>query len=131
MAANPLAMDLGSTMDVDVGSLHVSVGNALNAMNNQMSMDVDLFGDPLDIQEMAHPTIASKQLQQRLDELRARGCCQYVPSPDPFSVKLTNNSMFKEELLGQGREPLPQSQKTVAPLISAFYGPTLRTAHGT
>lgn len=79
-----LSMDLGSGMDVDVG-MDVGVGNALNAMNNQMSLDVDLFGDPLHIQEMPSAT-ASKQLQQRLDELRGRGCCQYVLSLDSLHV---------------------------------------------
>jgi mediator of RNA polymerase II transcription subunit 16 len=71
-----LTMDLGSAMHVDVGvGLDVSVGNALNTMENQMPMDVDLFGDPLHMQEISSPT-TSKQLQQRLDELRGRGCCQ-------------------------------------------------------
>jgi mediator of RNA polymerase II transcription subunit 16 len=80
-----LSMDLGSAMDVDVGvgvgvGLDVNVGHALNAMDNQMPLDVDLFGDPLHMQEMPAATV-SKQLQQRLDELRSRGCCQYVSLP--------------------------------------------------
>ena len=80
-ADHGLSMDLGTAMDVDVDvGLDVSVGNALNAMENQMPLDVDLFGDPLHMQEMPSVTV-SKQLQQRLDELRSRGCCQYVFSP--------------------------------------------------
>lgn len=75
-----MSMGLDSAMDVD--GLDLSVGNALNAMENQMPLDVDLFGDPLHVQEMPSTT-ASKQLQQRLDELRSRGCCQYVFSPNP------------------------------------------------
>jgi mediator of RNA polymerase II transcription subunit 16 len=84
MAANGLSMDLGSAMDVDVSDLDVSVGNALNGMDGQMPL-TDLFGDPLDIQEMPRAA-ASKQLQQRLDELRTRGCCQYVSSVLPPST---------------------------------------------
>lgn len=95
MAANGhdghgLSMDLGSAMDVDVGvGLDVSMGNALKAMENQMPLDVDLFGDPLHMQEMPS-AVVSKQLQQRLDDLRSRGCCQYVPFPDSLDLPLAN-----------------------------------------
>lgn len=50
-------------------------------LDNTMPVDLngvdDLFGDePLSLQ----PPIQGKQLFQRLDELRSRGCCQYVPA---------------------------------------------------
>lgn len=79
MAANGhthgMTMDLGSGMDVD--GLDLGVGNALTGMENPMALDVDLFGDPLHVQEIPSGT-ASKQLQQRLDELRSRGCCRGI-----------------------------------------------------
>lgn len=37
------------------------------------NMDDDLFGD--EVMPMA-PRPASKQLQQRVDEMRGRGCCR-------------------------------------------------------
>lgn len=63
-------------MSVDGGMHHV--------MDGAMALDdVDLFGDPvmdnalgnagIDLRTRPPPT---KQLQQRLDELRTRGCCQ-------------------------------------------------------
>lgn len=87
MAAPHLAMDLGSAMDVGAGvgvnvGLDLSVHHSLDPMDNQIPLnDVDdLFGDPLSMQQMQQmqgPTV-SKRLLQRLDELRGRGCCQYV-----------------------------------------------------
>lgn len=63
------------------GALHVT--GRLDVINTTMALDdVDLFGDPvmdtaLDTALNLPPQPAvSKQLQQRLDELRARGCCQ-------------------------------------------------------
>ncbi|KAL1865212.1 hypothetical protein VTK73DRAFT_5449 [Phialemonium thermophilum] len=59
-------------MDVE---MDVNMDNALGGMesiDNTMQHNFDLFGDPL------RPTTASKQLLQRLDELRARGCCQGI-----------------------------------------------------
>ncbi|KAJ9134015.1 Mediator of RNA polymerase II transcription subunit 16 [Pleurostoma richardsiae] len=53
--------------------------DSMSAMNGAMSVDledVDLFGDPVDISIQARPP--SKQLQQRMDELRSRGCCQSI-----------------------------------------------------
>lgn len=38
------------------------------------NMEDDLFGD--EVLPMAHRP-PSKQLQQRVDELRSRGCCRY------------------------------------------------------
>ena len=70
---NELSMDLDSGMDVDGGSLDVSVDNALNDIDNEMPLD--LFGDPIHMQQMPSSTV-SKQLQQRLDVLRSRGCSQ-------------------------------------------------------
>ena len=63
----PLMLD--SAMDVDMG---VNVETALNAIDHPIPLNVDLFGDPLEIRTSP----ASKQLLQRLDELRSRGCCQ-------------------------------------------------------
>ncbi|KAB5536492.1 RNA polymerase II mediator complex subunit Sin4 [Coniochaeta sp. 2T2.1] len=40
-------------------------------------MPLDLFGDPIHMQQMPSSTV-SKQLQQRLDELRSRGCSQGI-----------------------------------------------------
>lgn len=42
------------------------------------AMDDDLFGD--EVLPMP-PRPPSKQLQQRIDELRSRGCCRYVWAP--------------------------------------------------
>lgn len=53
--------------------------NAMDTMGATMPVDlddVDLFGDPVGLTLPAHPP--SKQLQQRIDELGSRGCCQYV-----------------------------------------------------
>jgi hypothetical protein len=89
MAVPQLPMDLGSAMDGGVGvgvSLDMDVHNPLNGMDNQIPLnDVeDLFGDPLGMQQMPGLT-ASKQLLQRLDELRSRGCRQYVLVPFSLS----------------------------------------------
>jgi mediator of RNA polymerase II transcription subunit 16 len=87
-------MDLGSAMDVGGGvgvnvGLDLNVHNPLDGMGDQIPLnDVDdLFGDPLSMQQMQQmqgPTV-SKRLLQRLDELRSRGCCQYVLSQPPTS----------------------------------------------
>ncbi|KAK3694565.1 mediator complex, subunit Med16 [Podospora appendiculata] len=70
-----LLMDGGGSMDVDVD-------NSMHAMDASMALDdVDLFGDPVMDNTMdlpVRPAPPSKQLQQRLDELRARGCCQGI-----------------------------------------------------
>ena len=78
-AEMPLMLDasMDAAMDVDMG---VNVNNALNDVDHQMPANFDLFGDPL------RPATASKQLLQRLDELRTRGCCQYAsPSIYPLT----------------------------------------------
>lgn len=67
-----LTLNSARDMDVDLDGDH-----GLNVMDNQMPLNVDLFGDPLEIQEIP-PATVSKQLQQRLDELRSRGCCQAI-----------------------------------------------------
>lgn len=72
MASNDIPLMLDAPMDVD---MDVAVGNSLDAMDHQMQGNFDLFGDPL------RPPTASKQLLQRLDELRSRGCCQCVSLP--------------------------------------------------
>jgi mediator of RNA polymerase II transcription subunit 16 len=94
MTEAQLAMDLASAMDVGDGvgvnvGLNLNVHNPLDTIDNQIPLtDVeDLFGDPLSMQQMQQlqgPTV-SKRLLQRLDELRSRGCCQYVLST-PVSI---------------------------------------------
>ena len=57
----------------------MSVDGAMDVMGATMALDdVDLFGDPVIENPLSLPqrVPSSKQLQQRLDELRARGCCQ-------------------------------------------------------
>ncbi|KAM7209300.1 mediator of RNA polymerase II transcription subunit 16 [Naviculisporaceae sp. PSN 640] len=70
----PLLLD--SAMSVD-GDMHV--------MDNAMGLDhVDLFGDPVMDNPLDNPLdlpsrpLPSKQLRQRLEELRTRGCCQGI-----------------------------------------------------
>lgn len=70
----PLLLD--SAMSVD-GDMHV--------MDNAMTLDhVDLFGDPVMDNSLDNPLdlptrpLPSKQLRQRLEELRTRGCCQGI-----------------------------------------------------
>lgn len=50
-------------------------------LDHSMPMDLnnvdDLFGDGVSLQLSMRSQ--GKQLQQRLDELRNRGCCQYAP----------------------------------------------------
>lgn len=61
--------------------------NAMNGLNGAMAVDldgVDLFGDPVPADHVAIAlpiSPPSKQLQQRVDELRSRGCCQLVVLP--------------------------------------------------
>lgn len=69
MTSADIPLMLDGAMDVD---MDVNVDNALDAMDHPMPANFDLFGDPL------RPPTASKRLLQRLDELRTRGCCQYV-----------------------------------------------------
>ncbi len=70
MASTEMPLLLDGTM---------SVNGAMDVMGASMALDdVDLFGDPvienpLDLPSRPAP---SKQLQQRLDELRSRGCCR-------------------------------------------------------
>ena len=70
----PLIMDGAlDTMDA-LGTL-----DNLDTMAATMPVELDLFGDPVlgDTVTLALPTSApSKQLQQRIDSLRNRGCCQ-------------------------------------------------------
>ena len=62
---------LDGAMGVDAADMNMAAMD--NAMDNAMTLDeVDLFGDPV------IGTRPSKQLQQRLDELRTRGCCQGI-----------------------------------------------------
>jgi len=64
MSAHEMPVLLEGPMDAD-----------MTGMETAMGLDeVDLFGDPV---VMARPR-ASKHVQQRLDELRARGCCQSI-----------------------------------------------------
>ncbi|KAM7194311.1 RNA polymerase II mediator complex subunit Sin4 [Rhypophila sp. PSN 637] len=70
----PLLLD--SAMSVD-GDMHV--------MDNAMTLDhVDLFGDPVmdnalgNALDLPARPLPSKQLRQRLEELRTRGCCQGI-----------------------------------------------------
>lgn len=62
----------------------------------------DLFGDAAALALPSRP--ASKRLRQRLDDLRQRGCCQYVLTPIS-TIRLVAN-YFKEELLGPKEVPL-------------------------
>ncbi|KAK3330204.1 mediator complex subunit 16-domain-containing protein [Apodospora peruviana] len=75
-AGMPLLLD--SAMGID-GDMHV------NAMDSAMALDdVDLFGDPVMDTTLDNPLNLpsrpepNKQLQQRLQELRTRGCCQGI-----------------------------------------------------
>ncbi|KAK0703773.1 RNA polymerase II mediator complex subunit Sin4 [Lasiosphaeria miniovina] len=80
---------LGGSLDVvGVGvGVSVDVDTDMHGMDGAMAAlhDVDLFGDPVMDNSLALPMppvparpSPSKQLQQRLDELRARGCCQGI-----------------------------------------------------
>ncbi|KAH8884552.1 RNA polymerase II mediator complex subunit Sin4 [Thozetella sp. PMI_491] len=59
----------------------MNVEEAMDVMGASMALDdVDLFGDPVieNPLSLPPPPAPSKPLQQRLDELRARGCCQQI-----------------------------------------------------
>lgn len=74
----PLLLD-GDAMNVDSGMQGI---RGMQSMESAMALDeVDLFGDPVMNNALAGlparpPT--SRPLQQRLDELRTRGCCQGI-----------------------------------------------------
>ena len=80
MSAHEMSLLLeGDAMNVDGG---VQGMQGMQDMDNAMALDdVDLFGDPVMDSALAalppRPAV-SKQLQHRLDELRARGCCQGI-----------------------------------------------------
>jgi hypothetical protein len=82
-------------------------------LDNAMSVDLndvdDLFGD--DVALSLPVRSQGKQLQQRLDELRSRGCAQYdvhlrftASLATPRHIVLTGSAGLSP---GQGRGPLP------------------------
>lgn len=79
MASTDMPLMLDAPMDAMDVDMDVAVGNTLDAMDHQMPANFDLFGDPL------RSPAPSKQLLQRLDELRTRGCCQLVSPSAPFA----------------------------------------------
>lgn len=60
-----------------------------NSMNEPMQVDQldvdDLFGEGVGL-SLSNVRTPSKQLYQRVDELRTRGCCQYFSFPSPSSA---------------------------------------------
>ncbi|KAK3372390.1 mediator complex, subunit Med16 [Podospora didyma] len=65
----------------DMPGLLLGDGLGVDADMHDITLhDVDLFGDPVMDSTLALPTrpLPSKQLLQRLDELRTRGCCQGI-----------------------------------------------------
>ncbi|KAK0669411.1 putative mediator of RNA polymerase II transcription subunit 16 [Cercophora samala] len=81
MSAHDMSLLGGDSMGIDSG---IQVMQGIQGMDGAMALDdVDLFGDPvMDNALGALPLTSrpppSKQLQQRLDQLRARGCCQGI-----------------------------------------------------
>lgn len=81
MSAHDMSLLGGDSMSIDSG---IQVMQSIQGMDGAMALDdVDLFGDP--VMDNALGTLPltsrpppSKQLQQRLDQLRARGCCQGI-----------------------------------------------------
>ncbi|KAK4128203.1 hypothetical protein N657DRAFT_638626 [Parathielavia appendiculata] len=91
-----LMEDHAMSVDGDIGNLDVMQGldgmEVMGAMDGMESMgsamaldDVDLFGDPVMDDPLGGPlgapsprSFPSKHLQQRLDDLRTRGCCQTI-----------------------------------------------------
>ncbi|KAK4173010.1 putative mediator of RNA polymerase II transcription subunit 16 [Triangularia setosa] len=81
MSAHDMSLLGGDSMSIDAG---IQGMQGIQGMDGAMALDdVDLFGDPvMDNALGALPLTSrpppSKQLQQRLDQLRARGCCQGI-----------------------------------------------------
>lgn len=96
MASADIPLMIDAPMDVD---MDVAVGNALDAMGHPMPANFDLFGDPL------RPSAASKQLLQRLDELRASSCCQCVSLSLPRCARAAKFQVTKLSLAGASPGP--------------------------
>lgn len=94
MSAHEMALFMdGDAMNVDGASqgvhgmqgmqdIHVQTMQGIGAMGSAMALDeVDLFGDPVmdnTLTGLPPRPLPSKLLLQRLDELRAGGCCQAI-----------------------------------------------------
>jgi len=76
----PLILD-DAAMGADGLPAAMETDDLTGAMPVEMD-DVDLFGDPVLSEAVAHLGLASRahshQLVKRVDELRGRGCCQSV-----------------------------------------------------
>ncbi|KAK4195172.1 putative mediator of RNA polymerase II transcription subunit 16 [Triangularia verruculosa] len=81
MSTHDLSLLGGDAMSIDAG---IQGMQGIQGMDGAMALDdVDLFGDPVMDNSLGALPLASrpppsKQLQQRLDQLRARGCCQGI-----------------------------------------------------
>jgi hypothetical protein len=72
----------------------INTADAIPVMMEGVEVGVDLFGDPV--------LGPSKQLHRRIDELRSRGCCQYVSST-PTLARIPRSNTHKERSPGQNR----------------------------
>lgn len=110
----------------------LAVDADMSGMDATMGLDeVDLFGDPV----ITRPP-PSKHLQQRMDELRSRGCCQTIAwsrqgtiasvSKDGLSIDLRFLSCHPENgswgLSAPTSCPIPSSGGT--PISHLAWGPT-------
>ncbi|GAB1311111.1 Mediator of RNA polymerase II transcription subunit 16 [Madurella fahalii] len=83
MATHDMSLLLdGDAMNVDAGMPGIQGIQGMRGIDSAMALDeVDLFGDPVMDSALASLPARpppSKPLQQRLDELRTRGCCQGI-----------------------------------------------------
>ncbi|KAL2020886.1 hypothetical protein VTK56DRAFT_7877 [Thermocarpiscus australiensis] len=101
MSADGMALLLeGDPMNVDASIQGIQGMQDMQDMQGIRGMaldEVDLFGDPVMNNALAGlppRPLQNKQLQQRLDELRSRGCCQGIAwSRQGTIAAITNNGM--------------------------------------
>lgn len=120
----------GDAMNVDAGMQEIQ---GMRGIDSAMALDeVDLFGDPVMDNALAslpaRPS-PSKPLQQRLDELRASGCCQGIAwsrqgtiaaiSRDAMSIDLRFIRCNPDDGDWDMSEPSPWSAVSQGPSTSA------------